>query len=1056
MNKSKALGKAAVLLDEHRVLFGDDIANLTIEAVHRELARLESQKHTNQQRKLVSFLFLDVVSSTKTFERLDPEDVMAIMNGALRVFGTCVEKHGGYVARLMGDALLAFFGAPISHENDAERAVRAGLDILKAAQKEAERITGQFDVSSFQVRVGINTGYVALGEVGGAGMEYTAMGDAINVAKHVEAAAPPDGLLITQDTYRHVRGIFDVDEAEAMQFKGRKELSRTYVVKYAKPRGFHALKRTIEGVEIPMIGRDSQMEALQAVCRDAFENSHTDILTIVGDAGMGKSRLLAEFDYWIETQPGTVRYLASNATPQSKVIPYSLFHDLFLNFFDLHDTDHHDTIHEKFQTLVSPLLDEAKVQVMAHFLGFNFADSLHVQALQGDSHLLHDIGARALHEFFVYLTQYPIEENQATQPTVVFFDDIQWADPGSLELLTTLVEEKLHLPLLFVCMARPLLYREYPNWGLDMLRHTKLELGPLSKQDSQKLVREILRKVKKLPTALRDLIVNSAEGNPFYIEELIHMLIEEGVIIKGEENWWVETSRLSTLQIPPTLTGIVQARIDKLPPSEKAVLQRAAVIGQVFWAEALGELAHEDEINIGVPPETLNDLQTHEMIEVHAGSMFTATQEFVFKSAILREVAYESVLRRQRNRYHERVAEWLLKHTGDRPEEYVSLIAEHYFLSGNHEKAIPYLLASAELAYASGDTRVAIRDFEQVLKLLPADSNPVQRTEIGQKLGLAYLEVGDMRHAEQRLNAALEWCQQENLTDRSAELLVHLGNVAIKAGHYRKAYSYLTDALPLAATLDDKTTLAYGLMRRATLYKHDHLFADAIRTYSESLALFRDLNRPAAEARVLRKIGIAHTELGDYTSAYSCFTDSIAICKTIGDEWCHSNTLNSLGDWAFRQKDCAAAIAYYKEALSIADRIANHQLLAILDLNMGHVERYLDQKTVALDFYHEALHQAQLIGLRPVKLNALAGIAALKLADGEMEKGKQWLGMAMNHPASNLYVKVTAQSIADELKAYLGKSEVEAALATGHDLDLEAITREELAYRLELGPQRAK
>ncbi len=1050
MSNYKILEKSLAILEENRPVLTDEVVDAASEAIHRELARLEMEKHTIQQRKLVSFLFLDVVSSTKTFERLDPEDVLTIMNDSLRVFGDCVEKHGGFVARLMGDALLAFFGAPISHEDDAERAVRAGLDILEAAKSESERITSKFDVSSFQIRVGINTGHVALGEVGGAGMEYTAMGDAINVAKHIEAAAPHSGLLISQDTYRHIRGKFDVDKAEKMQFKGREGLTQTYVVKYAKPRGFHVLDRMVEGIEIPMVGRDKEMEALQTSYMDSLQNQNTHIATVIGEAGVGKSRLLAEFDFWVETLPGAVRYLAANVTPQMKSTPYSLFHELFLNHLEIHDKDTKDIIHEKFEKLVNEQFTQKSAHIMGEFLGFDFSDSPHLEEYNSEQHVIHDLGAQAVGEYFQSLCAISLDVKDhapGKQPTVIFFDDIQWADPGSHELIVYLSEEFAHLSLMIIAMARPQFLLENPKWGLEIPHHTQLEVKPLSIDDSEKLIQEILQKVKKIPGSLRKLIVKNADGNPFYIEELIHMLIEEEIIIKGEEHWWVEKSKLKNLSVPPTLTGIVQARLDKLPKNEKALLQRAAVIGQVFWDDALNELAHEDEIEIGIPPEVLADLQSHQLVVMKTESVFEGAQEFVFKSAIIREVAYESVLKRQRNRYHERTAEWLIKHSEDHPEDYVSLVAEHYLLSGNHEQAIPYLQQAAELAMHVGDYKVAVRDFEHIVRILPDDVPPVERIEMTKKAGIAYLEIGDVRMAEQRLQSALELARQINDTRRIARILTYLGENAIKAGQMRQAHVFLEEGLPLARECGDPETLAFALMRSASLYKHEHDFATSLTYFQESLNYFRQTGDKLLQARTLRKMGSAATQAGNYADAQAAYEESLQLCAELNDRWCQSNALNSLGDLARVQGDLKGATSRYEEALELAESIANHHLLALVDLNLGNVARDVGEKDLAYNYYLDALHQARILGLRPVKLSAMMGLAALKSHSGEADTALQWAGMALNDSATNPYVHSAISKVLDHFKDSLSEEDLNQRIEAGKELQLEAVVEEVLAER---------
>ena len=587
---------------------------------------------------------------------------------------------------------------------------------------------------------------------------------------------------------------------------------------------------------------------------------------------------MAEFDLWVEKLDGTIRYFSGSATSISSNVSYGLFHNLFVALFDIHDTDNIETVREKLETGIGAYLDIKHAHIIGELLGFDFSDSPYVQQFHGDSIQLHDMGTQYIADFFSASTRHRIEEDVEGEfeHTVLFLEDLHWVDPSSLELLTFMVEECVGIPLLIVCIARPSFYEQYPDWGKDFSEFARIDLQPLSQEESNVLIEEILRKVENIPQRLKQLILKNADGSPFYIEELIKMFVEDGIIVKGNEHWWVEESKLKGLNVPPTLTGVVQARLDKLPPAERDLLQRAAVIGNVFWDDALSKLRTND-VDFGVIPEFINDLQNHELIVSHSDSAFDDTHEFIFKSAILREVAYESVLRRHRTKFHIQVAEWLEMHCGDRHNEYVGLIAEHYSLGGDKEKAIQYLQKAVSLALNVGDLRVAVRDLERILQMLPAKGNDDQRIILEIQIGNAYLHLSEFNTAQSRLLDGLEIARKLNNPKRTATVLTHLADVTIKAGHYNEAQSFLDEALPLARESNDPNTMAMTLLRLGTVMKHLGQYTKAEEYYDESLSLLEKVGHQGLLARTYRKRGIAERLQGNYAASKVSFEKCLSL-----------------------------------------------------------------------------------------------------------------------------------------------------------------------------------
>jgi class 3 adenylate cyclase len=704
-----------------------------------------AQGRLGHERRLVTILFSDIKGSTAISEDLDPEDVLEVMDGAFDFLIAPIYSYEGTLARLMGDAILAFFGAPLAHEDDPERAVRAGLEIVAGAQAYAQRLEQERGIRGFTVRVGIHTGQVVVGEVGSdLRAEYTAMGDAVNLAARMEQAAPPGGILITQATYRHVRGVFDVQAQPPLLVKGRTEPVLSYVVERAKPRAWRMGSRGVEGVETRMVGREVELLAMQQAYHEVVEDTEVRVVMVTGEPGVGKSRLLDEFTEWVELERLRAGYLRGRATVEGRAAAYGLWRDLFAYQFGMLETDTATGALDKFRAGMAGLLQPEQADLVGHLVGFDFSASPAVAGLLGSPSFGQVASA--------YLVQY-LRTLVGQGPVVMLLEDLHWADDSSLDLLALVVERLPDIPLLVVGAARPELWERRPNWGEGQEAYSRLELKPLSKGASRSLVLEILQNVPEVPEAVQQLVVEGAEGNPFYAEELVKMLVEDGAIVPGEDEWRVEMERLAQVRVPSTLTAVLQARLDALPREEKEVLQRASVVGREFWGSLVGELA-SDVVASGEVRGLLAALRGRELVYRRERSVFGGTEEYLFKHAVLRDVTYETVLLKLRRRYHAQVAAWLEGHAGERLVEYLSLIARHYELAGEASNAIVYLLRAGQVAARQYANPEAIGHFRRALALLDkaspqesaVDAQPEIAAQLHEGLGDVLARIG--QHAE--------------------------------------------------------------------------------------------------------------------------------------------------------------------------------------------------------------------------------------------------------------------------------------------------------------------
>jgi len=846
------------------------------------------------ERRLVTILFSDIKGSTAMAEVLDPEEVMEIMNGAFDVLIEPVVNYEGTLARLMGDAVLAFFGAPISHEDDPERAIRAGLEIIAGAKEYAARLKEERGIESFSVRVGINTGLVVVGEVGSdLRVEYTAMGDAINLAARMEQNAPDGGVLIAHDTYKLVRGVFDVQPQEPISVKGKAEPVTTYLVERAKPRTFRVTTRGVEGIETRMVGREMELKTLQDALYAAVEDSEGQIITALGEAGVGKSRLLYEFTNWIDLLPEEVRFYQGRALKDGQNQPYALLRNLFSYCFSIQDGDTLEEVEEKIEDGFGDVFGKGesgqmRAHIIAQLLGYDFSSSPHLKDVLVDAQQLHDRSLIYLDEYFQGVSE--------VAPIVIFLEDIHWADDSSLDAVNQIARRVAQRRMLILCLSRPVIFERRPHWGEGFGYHQRLEIKPLTKRDSRRLVDEILKRVERVPPQLRDLVVKGTEGNPFYIEELIKMLLEDGVIVKGEARWGVEMDRLAEVDVPRTLTGVLQARLDGLPQGERVLLQHASVVGRVFWDRVLLHMSYHETGRI--PDEgidhNLSSLRARELVFHREGSTFAGADEYIFKHALLRDVTYEGVLKRLRSVYHRLVAEWLI----EQGDEYPGLIAEHLELAGNNEEAVKYLGEAGEQAAARYANAEAVQYYTRALEMAQKVSpDPVSLVGLNRGRGLAYGTLGEFERARADHESALQIAQAAGDHRVEWRALLDLGRLWTSRD-YNRAHDCFQEALELAHRMGEPTFRAGSLNWMGNWHLNAENPRAAVTHHQEALAIFEQLGDRRGLATTLDLLGMAHLIGGDMTASVEYYDRAIVLLREMGDLRSLASSLTGRGDSA--------------------------------------------------------------------------------------------------------------------------------------------------------------
>lgn len=555
---------------------------LTATAPEPLIAKMRAAKLTGEL-KPVTALFADVVGSTTLAEQMDPEDWTAMINEAFDLMSRAVFRYEGTIAQLQGDAMLAFFGAPVAHEDDPERAIFAALEMLESTAEYARQLKASHGID-FRIRAGINSGPVMVGNVGSdLRYEYTALGDAVNVAARMQTAAEPSTIVITEMTRRLTGDTFDLADLGEIQVKGKADPIRAYRVlgRKAAP----ARRRGLEsvGLDSPMVGREAVLGRLVEVL-GIVRSGRGRAAFVVGEPGIGKSRLLAELKR-VAIDPATgpaATWVEGRCVSYGRNLPYHLLIDLVRSILGLsfaeHDGDARATLDRALERLLGA--GSAELADTAPYLA-NLLDL----PVRPDEATHTAVDPAVMQARYVAATHRLLRTLAAERPVVVVCEDMHWADPASIAVATQVMPLASQLPILFLAALR----RETDSAGWELLQQARelfgvdlaeIELEPLSAADSRVLVANLLE-VESLPDRVRDLIMARAEGNPFFVEEVVRMLIERGVIV-AQGDRWVATSEVGGVEIPESLHGLLLARIDQLPESAKRSLRIAAVIGRQF------------------------------------------------------------------------------------------------------------------------------------------------------------------------------------------------------------------------------------------------------------------------------------------------------------------------------------------------------------------------------------------------------------------------------------------------------------------------------------------
>jgi class 3 adenylate cyclase/predicted ATPase len=1032
------------------------------------------------EHRLVALLFANVHGLGVIAERLGPgreTDIVTALNQYFVAMEHSVQQFGGVINKMdlseHGDKLMAFFGAPLAHEDDAERAVRAALTMQETLNVIGQSVPLAMGLNDMQLtqHIGVSYGFVFAGYVGTSWRhEYTVMGDEVNLAARLMFTAPdPKGfgnplglghIIASSNIQRKTQALFNFDARGMVNLKGKRLPVPVFAV-----HGVRAVPeslRGLAGMRSPLVGRDAEWQQLQNAMTQLLAG-RGQIVSVMGEAGLGKSRLVAELRQHalqmfkvqgsrfngqpstfhleplaLKLEPSTsnLQWLEGRCLSYTETVSYTPFLEIMRQLTGIANEDGEEVAWNKLRESVMACLtlDEATQQLpyLANFLNLTLTSDLQEKIRYLDAEALQRRTFVALNAF--------IEAAARRTPLVLALEDIHWIDQASQALLEHLMPLVNRAPLLLLLLYRP--DRDRRCWQLHEKAtrelaycHTAVTLQKLGAQDSQQMLAHLLQRDLQGFQNLAGLLAR-AEGNPLYLEEVIRSLIDANALLKDDTGHWQIVNDEAVRQVPDTLQGVIMARLDRLPEACRWTAQLASVIGRAFALDVLENI-------IGAQRNTLNEclasLQQHELSR--------ETQRlpeiiYAFKHVMIQEVCYNSLLIRVRRQTHRKIAAYLEGHhlLGHRESEnFVPLIAHHAFEGQDWTRALTYQLLAGQQAQQLFANQAAIEHYQKAMQSaekLPMEETIEQRLSIFGVLGELLTTTGQYDQALLCLNSALQLAQERNESDTQARVCRWLARWYELRGEYVPAFAWIEQGLD---SLGGRETAeaAQLLLNAALIHTHQGHYEQALKQARQALQLAERLDELTTQARANNVLGIVAHHNGDYRAAVQYFQLALLMYQRASDIQGQTRAHNNLANMHFAASQWTQAEHHYRRAREYAVQLSdvNGQILAAN--NLGGLARNLGRLDEAITFYRDALNVAQRFGI-PHNLGSIhMNLGATFIRRGEVGTAREHLQASVRY-----FEPLKAREFLPEVHRHFA----EAALLA-HELD-EAETQARQSLRL--------
>lgn len=985
-------------------------------------------------RRVTTVLFLDVSGFTAMSETLDPEQVTDVINQFFEVLTEPIYRFGGIVDKYMGDAIMALFGAPVAHEDDPERAVRAALEMQKAAETYSDQLEARTGIR-LRVRIGINTGLVVAGVVGGAQKkDYTVMGDTVNLAQRMESNAKPGTILVTSETYRLAKAVAEFQELEPLMVKGKRDPVAVYEVVGLK---------TEQGQNLGtrrMIGREIELETIMR----AFErcmDGEPQALYLIGDAGVGKSRLFTEFAARLDPFFGADVQRA-RAISYEQGTPYGLLASFIRRWLGLRGLAASEITPARLKAwaasvpyLPAEMVNQAAVAV-AYLLGLETGNAAFEQLSPQQRRTM------AFQAFNTAL----LSSAQA-RPMVLDLEDVHWADSPSIEWIQSLFDLLATKPyqasrLLIVCMARPGEGNPIPAWK-PRREPIVLELAPLTTSESHELVRLMLEgcdDLDALPEGLLRLIRQveaRGEGNPLFLTELMRSLLDSGAIARDASGAWHVTS-VRPPDLPSTVNGVIAARFDRLPDTHRTLLQEASVIGRHFTVSLMSKPAGQAAVE-----QSLLELAEAEFVRARTA------EEYLFYLALTHEVVYNSLLLSMRREMHRRIGERIEAELQNHPPDNPRMLARHFQLGEVPAKALRYLYLSGQQAHRNFANEEAVRCFTECLTLLDVAQKDTGSTTSGGPTRVdVLLPLAEILSTTGHYDAALEHLETvlalQEAPREQAETMRRMGSILNLQGKYAEAMERYEAGL--AALARDPDRLCFAKIRQdqgLTLFRQGR-YSEVISLCEESLNLLIGTEHLAEVAMAESILGLVAYRQNRHDEAESYHRRALERREAIEDLFGIASSLNNLGVLYREGGEWIKASEHYMRSLTIYRQIGDVSRQIIQLINLSDLYRNQGELKLAYEHYKQVKELSEQTQDSFGQAYGALGLGMVLLDGGQVRDALAELGEGISRLEAINAREVMPDALVAQARCYLLEDRAEdaaAALARARELAHENSSR---------------
>lgn len=989
------------------------------------------------QRRNVTILFVDLTGFTNLAEKINNEDLFLLIQQLIHTLADDVYKYEGMVDKLTGDGLMALFGAPIAYENNAERAIRAALDMQADLNDLSQKHRSVLKVD-LQIHVGLNSGSVIVGGVGSnALMNYTAIGDIVNLAKRLEENAKPGTVLVSESVYRQTRPLFEFQTLPPLGLKGISHPVTAYQLSGANKKS--GLVRGVEGLRSPLIGRENEMSQLSYVVDRLTLDQQGSLVLVVGEAGLGKSRLTEEMKATLE--PGSVKVLEGHSLTYRKAIPFWIYQDVIRNLIGATFNEKNEDLQTLLLREIPPFLGPAAsdaLPYLEHLLSLEPSDARAAGRIRFlDAGQLRQQIFLAVRDLFLGIAR--------KKPLLIILEDLHWADETSLDLTQFLIESIRHAPIVIYAITRP-----FEKGGLSQIqerarqrlvdRFITIHLQALGPDQSEQLFHSLL-KIPVLPDTLKEQIIQRAAGIPFYLEEILRMLIEDKVIIRENDRWILSPgAQVIEIGVPATLQDLILTRFDRLSPFFRQVLQTAAVIGHQFGADVLQAVlpaVSKEETSIAMA--TLVD---REYIFPQSGTQSASSEStFIFKHVLVSDAIYSTLLQRDKQELHGRVGQAIEILYINRLEGQVELLANHYLRSMMLDRALIYLILSGQKAARGYANEQARQHFVQALSLLSRvhySLEQVQSIHIG--LGDVLVTIGEYQSARDHYQTALDAIEDEVLAapetprwqeksvllrkiattferqgeydktmlkltaarkaisqvkfpppGENARILNDIGWIYFRRGNLEQAEAALEDALNLSKNISELDVVASIYNRLGGVaYQKGQLDLSSDYTH-KSLKLREKIGDIVAVARSYNNLGLLHWRLGDWDGALDNFNHSFTLHSNLGDVEGILELNTNLGLLQLDRGNIDEARKRLEEILGTAQSIGHLYTIGLAQLHLSLLYLTVEEWQKALDYSLNSLQNFREIGANDSLVDVYLNAGQACLGMGDLDAAQKWV-----------------------------------------------------------------